>query len=316
MGGLYSSPEGAAAVERHYRELLGRWPVPYEQVRVPTALGETFAVTCGPAGAPTLLLLHGSASTSAMWLGDVATWARRFRVHAVDLVGEPGLSAPSRPPLRPGAYAGWLGEVVSGLGAGRVSIAAVSLGGWMALAYATRWPERVERLALMCPSGIGGRRVLPLLRALPLLVLGGEAGRHRAMRRILGPQAAALGLDGTAPSPDSADAADSADSPDSAATADSADSFGDLAAFALLIHRHYRPRHGRLPVFPDDELRRLTMPMLVIAGDRDALLDTRATRRRLARTTPTADVRVLPGTGHLLPPQTQQIMHFLESTHA
>ncbi|MET7330802.1 hypothetical protein [Nonomuraea sp. NPDC005650] len=28
-------------------------------------------------------------------------------------------------------------------------------GGWMALDYATRWPERVERLALMCPSGTG-----------------------------------------------------------------------------------------------------------------------------------------------------------------
>ncbi|TYB60259.1 alpha/beta hydrolase [Nonomuraea sp. PA05] len=295
MGGLYSSPEGAAAVERRHRELLERWPVPYEQVRVPTAQGETFAVTCGPAGAPPLLLLHGSAGTSAMWLGDVATWARRFRVHAVDIVGEPGLSAPSRPPLRPGTYAGWLGEVMSGLGAERVSIAAVSLGGWMALAYATRWPERVERLALMCPSGIGRRRVLPLSRALPLLVLGGEAGRRRAMRLILGPQAAAL---------------------DSTDSTGSTGSSGDLAAFALLIHRHYRPRRGRLPVFPDDDLRRLTMPMLVIAGDRDALLDTRATRRRLARTTPTADVRVLPGTGHLLPPQTREIMSFLESTHA
>ena len=38
-------------------------------------------------------------------MGDVPTWARHFRVHAVDIIGEPGLSAPSRPPLGSPAYA-------------------------------------------------------------------------------------------------------------------------------------------------------------------------------------------------------------------
>ncbi|NJP88801.1 alpha/beta hydrolase [Nonomuraea sp. FMUSA5-5] len=291
MSGVYSSPEGRRAVEHRYRELLGRWPVPHEQVRVPTALGETFAVTCGPSGAPPLLLLHGSASNSAMWLGDVATWARRFRVHAVDLLGEPGLSAPSRPPLDPDVHAGWLDEVLTGLGVQRASIAAVSLGGWAALAYATRRPDRVERLALMCPSGIGRQRVLPLLRALPLAALGGEAGRRRALHLLLGPHAATLG--------------------------ETAGGLGgELGAFVLLVHRHFRPRRGKVPVFADEELRRLAMPVLVIAGDRDSLLDSRDTERRLARTLPGADVRILPRTGHLLPPRTQEIMTFLEDPHA
>ncbi|MET9246069.1 alpha/beta fold hydrolase [Nonomuraea sp. NPDC003709] len=236
MVAIYASPEGAGAVERRYRELLGRWPVPYEHVRVPTGHGETFVVACGPVGAPPLLLLHGSGTNSAMWLADVATWARRFRVHAVDLIGEPGLSAPSRPPLEPGVYAGWLAEVLAGLGVERVSIAAVSLGGWMALDYATCRPDRVERLALMCPSGIGRQRWLPLLGALPLLASGGERGR-------------------------------------------------------------------------------LTMPLLVIAGGRDRMLDSYGTRR-LPRAAPDADVRLLPGTGHLLPAHTQEIMDFLETAHA
>ncbi|AQZ61680.1 carboxylesterase NA [[Actinomadura] parvosata subsp. kistnae] len=291
MGGVYSAPEGRQAVEHRYRELLGHWPVPHEQVRVPTALGETFAVTCGPSGAPPLLLLHGSAANSAMWLGDVATWARRFRVHAVDLLGEPGLSALSRPPLHPDIHAGWLDEVLTGLGVQRTSIAAVSLGGWIALAYATQRPERVERLVLMCPSGIGRQRVLPLLRALPLAALGGEAGRRRTLHLLLGPHAATLG--------------------------ETAGGLGgELGAFVLLVHRHFRPRRGKVPLFADEELRRLAMPVLVIAGERDSLLDSRDTGRRLARTVPGADVRVLPRTGHLLPPQTQEIMTFLEDPHA
>jgi pimeloyl-ACP methyl ester carboxylesterase len=286
MGGIHTSPEGARAVERRYRELLERWPVPYEHVRVPTGHGETFVVVCGPAGAPPLLLLHGSGTNSAMWLADVATWARRFRVHAVDLIGEPGLSAPSRPPLEPGLYAGWLAEVLAGLGVERVSIAAVSLGGWMALDFATRWPGRVERLALMCPSGVGRQRWLPLLGALPLLVFGGERGRRRAMRLVLGPAAGP-------PPPDD-----------------------DFAEFALLIHRSFRPRRGKLPIFPDAALGRLTMPLLVIAGGRDRMLDSYGTRRRLLRAAPNADVRLLPGTGHLLPAHTREIMDFLETAHA
>lgn len=147
---IYASPSGARAIERRYRELLELWPVPHEQVRVPTAHGETFVVACGAAGAPPLVLPHGSGANSAMWLGDVAVWARGFG-----------------------------------------------------------------------------------------------------------------------------------------------------------------PRRGRLPVFSDEELGRLGMPVLVIAGERDGLLDSHGTRRRLPR----ADVRVLPGVGHLLPPRTQPIMDFLETSH-
>ena len=45
-----------------------------------------------------------------MWMGDVADWGQDFRVYAVDLVGEPGLSAPSRPRLLPEAGHVLLGQ--------------------------------------------------------------------------------------------------------------------------------------------------------------------------------------------------------------
>ncbi|SDH13448.1 alpha/beta fold hydrolase [Nonomuraea jiangxiensis] len=284
MSGIYSTSAGAQAVERHYRDLLGRWPVAGEHVRVPTARGETFVVASGSADAPALLLLHGSGANSAMWLGDMATWARHFRVYAVDMIGEPGLSAPARPPLASDAYACWLDDVLAGLGVARASIVGVSLGGWLALDYAVRRPGRVERLALLCPSGLGRQRWLPLLGALPLTLLG-EGGRRRAMRRILGP-AARVPPGGTV-----------------------AEGLGE---FALLVHRHFRSRRGKVPVFGDEALRGLDVPLLVVVGGRDALLDSYDTRRRLARLLPHADVRLLPEAGHLLPAQTREIQDFLE----
>ena len=79
---------------------------------MPTRHGETFVVVCGPPSAPPMLLLHGSGANAAMWLAEIESWAARFRIYAVDVIGEPGFSAPSRPSLASDAYALWMDDVL------------------------------------------------------------------------------------------------------------------------------------------------------------------------------------------------------------
>ncbi|MFF0245645.1 hypothetical protein ACWEU6_31660 [Streptosporangium sandarakinum] len=57
MSAIYRSEAGAEEIRRRYREALDDWPVPAEQVRVPTRQGETFVVVSGPQGAPPVVLL-------------------------------------------------------------------------------------------------------------------------------------------------------------------------------------------------------------------------------------------------------------------
>lgn len=277
---IYKSAEGARAVEQGYRELLELWPVPNERLTIPTAAGDTFVVACGPADAPPVLLLHGSMSNAATWMSDAATWSRQHRLYAIDMIGEPGLSAPSRPPLDSDAYVRWLDDVMDGLGLERASLVGVSLGGRIAADYAAHRPQRVERLALMCPGGIGRQKSAVLL-VLMVLLLFGDRGRRRAVDHVLG-MALPTGT-----------------------TAERA-----LADLFLLIQRNFRPRR-RLPVFDDETLRRLTMPVLVILGGRDRMLDSGATRRRIEATVPHAEVRFLPEAGHLIPGQNRAILDFL-----
>jgi pimeloyl-ACP methyl ester carboxylesterase len=278
--GTYKTPEGEHAVKSAYRQLLGQWPVPAEQRTVPTGQGDTFVVICGPAEAPPLVLLHGSGANSVMWAGHVAAWAEHFRIHAIDMIGEPGLSAPSRPPLDSDAYATWLDDVFDGLALTQSAIVATSLGGWLALDYAIRRPGRVSRLALMAPGGVGRQKWGVLITAI-LLTPFGRRGRMITLRRALGVPAA------------------SAISPQTTA----------LGAFALLIHRHFRPRRDRLPLFSTQALAGLGMPVLTIVGGRDAMVDSHQTRQRLDQAGKT--VRLLPQAGHLLPDQTQPILDFL-----
>jgi pimeloyl-ACP methyl ester carboxylesterase len=54
----------------------------------------------------------------------------------------------------------------------------------------------------------------------------------------------------------------------------------------LLVSQNYRYRMDKLPLFDDTALRRLTMPVHVIAGQLDVMFDSLETKRRLEATTP------------------------------
>ncbi len=81
--------------------------------------------------------------------------------------------------------------------------------------------------------------------------------------------------------------------------------------FVTLIHEHFRPRRVRLPVFSDDALKRLTMPLMAIVGGKDVLFDSAETKRRLESNVPHAEIRYLAEAGHMIPGQTAPILEFL-----
>ncbi|GAA3831709.1 alpha/beta hydrolase [Sphaerisporangium flaviroseum] len=282
MTAIYKTEAGGQRVRERYVQTLRAWPVPCEHRRVPTREGETFVVVSGREQAPPLLLFHGSGTNAAMWIADVASWAEHFRVYAVDMIGEPGLSAPSRPPLNSEAYAHWLDDVLQGLGVTQASMVGASLGGWLAVDYAIRRPDRVDRLTLLCPGGIGRQKWGWILKAL-LLKPFGRWGSRRTLRSVAG-----LDMPGSE----------------------------EFLEGMALTFRHFHPRKEPLPVFSDAALRRLTMPVLVIAGERDAMLDSRDTARRLAGAVPHAAVRLLPGVGHSVVGQSEPVLAHLRKATA
>ncbi|WP_433449817.1 hypothetical protein ACQPXS_15560 [Streptomyces sp. CA-142005] len=79
-----------------YDKVLAKWPAGREALTVATPFGDTRVNTCGPRDAPSLLLLPGGGgATSVSWYAQVAGLARVRRVHAVDVIGAPGLSVPA-----------------------------------------------------------------------------------------------------------------------------------------------------------------------------------------------------------------------------
>ncbi|MBZ9595528.1 MULTISPECIES: alpha/beta fold hydrolase [Streptomyces] len=170
-----TSSAPSAAFRAAYDEVFAGWPGPVEAVDLPTPYGVTRVNSCGPAGAPPLVLLPGGGATSAVWGACAAAGAARtHRVHAVDLVGEPGLSVPAAGRLlrSPEDLTGWLDAVLDGLAPhGPVTLGGHSYGAWIAAHHAARRPDRTGRLVLLDPTGVfAGLRPGYVLRALPMLL--------------------------------------------------------------------------------------------------------------------------------------------------
>ena len=103
----------------------------------------------GPAGAPVIVLLHGFTMSLESWDGWAERLAGDHRIVRYDLLGH-GLSGPD--PLRryaPEERVEILRRLLDALGIDRAILGGNSFGGLVAWRFATRYPERVNRLVLV-----------------------------------------------------------------------------------------------------------------------------------------------------------------------
>ena len=281
MRRAYWTRAAERAVHERYRRLLDTWNTEHREHRIPTSLGETFVISAGNPGLPTVVLLPGSMATSAMWMRTLPALADRFHVLAVDIVGDAGFSAPSRPSMRSDAHARWLDDILEALVKGTTNLVGASFGGWLALDYAIRRPARVHRLVLLSPAGVGRIRPRFVLKTAPYLFLG-PWGHRKALAFDMG--------------------------------------FGhrersaDESAFVDLfdaVRSGFIARLQPIPTFPNRALAGLHMPVLAVVGSDDKVFDSAETQARIEANIRRSKVLMLHGVGHALPDSTLEIREFL-----
>jgi len=125
-----------------------------------------YAEAGAASGGPVVVLVHGMASRAAQWAQVMAVLGETHHVLAPDLLGH-GESAKPRGDYSLGAHACGIRDLLAALGHDRVTVVGHSLGGGIAMQFSYQFPERVERLALVCSGGLGPE-VSPFLRAATL----------------------------------------------------------------------------------------------------------------------------------------------------
>lgn len=154
MTSVWKSEQARATLVAWYERFRARLGVPTESRTVATRFGDTHVLVGGPPGAPDVVVLHGALASSAHALVELAPLLARFRVHAVDIVGQSVNSADARPSVSNADYGHWLVDVLDGLGLARAHVVGVSWGGFVALRLAALAPARIERLVLLVPAGV------------------------------------------------------------------------------------------------------------------------------------------------------------------
>jgi pimeloyl-ACP methyl ester carboxylesterase len=106
----------------------------------------------GGEGEP-LVLVHGLGSRALDFVFLMPGLAKGHRVFALDLLG---YGASDRPNVDYSItlQTGILRQFLDGQGLARVDLAGLSMGGWIALDFAVRSPERVRRLVLLDSAGM------------------------------------------------------------------------------------------------------------------------------------------------------------------
>src|SRR5262245_46877476 len=131
---LWTELAGVDYAIRHVQ--LGRW--------------STRVLECG-AGTP-LILMHGTGGHLEAYARNLRALASRHRVIAYDYPGH-GWTTTTDVDLEIETYLQHLTQLMDALGLASAHLSGESLGGWVAVKFAARHPERVGRLVLNTPGG-------------------------------------------------------------------------------------------------------------------------------------------------------------------
>jgi pimeloyl-ACP methyl ester carboxylesterase len=166
-------------------------------------------------------------------------------------------------------YAQWLNETLDGLGLGRVCLAGQSYGGWLALNFALAAPHRLEKLVLLSPGG----GFTPMARQ---FTLRGMLMVWFPARFVVNSFLRWMGVTGEA-----------------------AGYLGELTYLGL---KHFRVPVETLRVlpvlFPDDRLRAMRVPTLLLIGDREVVCAPVAALARARELFPNVQAELVPGSSH------------------
>jgi len=114
-----------------------------------------------------LVLINGLAEQGESWYRNREVLQRDFDVHMPGLLVYDGAviqeRLAQRQPITIDFLTGRLADYLDGyIQAPPYHLVASSLGGQIAVEYASRNPGKIDRLVLLCPSGMGGEERLPV----------------------------------------------------------------------------------------------------------------------------------------------------------
>ena len=276
---VYKTEQGRNIVESYYKKFLTNYSShPFEQLFIATEAGVTHVLRFGDKSKTPLIMIHGTASNSAVWLGIISDFIDHFCIYCVDIPGEPGLSEPIRITLASEMPYKWFSSLLDNLNINKAALITISLGSWYAMNFAIRNPEKVIALSMLTTGGIVPAKRSFIFKALFFMLLG-KAGQKMLNKAIFHKT--------KIPS--------------------------EVLEFQSIVSKYFNPVLEVLPLFSDTRIKSINFPLQYFGGDHDALIDSVKTGERLKRLLPHSEIHILKDTGHAIIDQFPVIKDFMKS---
>jgi len=149
---IFRSPESKAQYDAAYESMLQQWPVPYDELYIPTQFGDTHVIASGSKISLPLVLLHSAGSGAVQWYQNVGPLSQHYRTYAVDVIGEVNKSITTRVLNKRQEFVDWILELFDGLEIEKADMVGNSFGGFLAFNTALYAPERVRKVVLISPA--------------------------------------------------------------------------------------------------------------------------------------------------------------------
>jgi pimeloyl-ACP methyl ester carboxylesterase len=270
------SPELEAQFNAAYAAVLKQWPIPYEELYVPTRFGDTHVIANGSKEAEPLVLLHPGGGSAAIWYRNVGPLSRYYRTYAVDIIGEMNKSIPTRPITSHREFIDWMADLFDGLHIERAHLIGNSNGGFFALETALYLPGRVKKVVLISPAAtfvqmwawwwhllIPAHMIAPIFRSEHLVLTA-----HKWLGQ-------GFPMD---------------------------EGYARLQSISKIAgYPRYRPTRNKIApfVFSDEALRKIRTPVLLLIGDHEVIYKPEDAIRRATRLVPGLKAEIVPNANHL-----------------
>ncbi len=237
---VFRTKSGERQVFDAYDAIMSSWSVPYEDLYVPTRLGSTHIIVSGSKDAPPIILIHAFYASAASWFQNVKSLSQRYRVYAIDVIGDPNKSRPYKPIRQLANFVDWFKDLFKELKIDQADFVGNSVGGYHIVNFALNEPQKVKRMILIGPAATFLKIPQFYLNTFP----GGMTGWSFLVRH------AVKWIENNSPTDPN---------------------FHKL--FYLLL-KHGKSANQVFPsVMSDEQLKQLKIPTLLIYGDREVIYE-------------------------------------------
>lgn len=162
---VYKNQESMKKMYEFYDKCLELLQVPYKEEYINTSYGKTHILIVGDENKTPIFTLHGGNGMSPLNLYILLPLLDKYCIIAPDVIGMPGKSDPYRNlSTNKDDFGPWVCEILDYMKIDRIPFVVSSYSSAMMLSLAKVAPERIEKAALIVPSGFTHGQIIPIIR--------------------------------------------------------------------------------------------------------------------------------------------------------